>query len=739
GDGLDDGEELAEGTDPLDPDTDADGLNDGDEIDLGTDPNDPDSDGDQLTDGAEVAAGLDPTDPADAIADADGDGLDNRTELTLGTNPFDDDSDGDGLLDGVEVNELGTNPAVADTDGGGRPDGIEVNVDGTDPLDPADDVPAVNLPTDLFDGAGFKWDITRAGAIGDGGDGAYDDAFDTGLSLTVGPTAFPSQNEGRLELGRRQVVIGPADIAGLRVTRRIYVPADGQFARYIETLENLGADPIQVDVRINGNMGSDAATVVVGDSSGDGVVGVDDDWFITDDGVDGPPTPNSFAAPDPDVGFVFSDGVAPVQPSAVTRNSDSFAFTFPVQVPPGGRALVVHFCGQYVDHPSALAGIGAIAGLGDAYIAGMAPNDLAAVVNLQLSPDGDGDGLSDLAEVALGTDPNNPDTDNDGLPDGYEVNQGLNPLDGADALLDADGDGLNAREEFEAGTAPDVADTDRDGLLDGDEIDLGTDPLAADTDGGGRLDGEEVDQDGTDPLVPEDDLPTASLPIDLTDGADFLWDVQPDGTIADGTDDAYDEGSFQLIVGATAFPEIAGRQLLGQGGREVVLGPRVLEGLDVTRRVFVPADAQFARFVEVLENNTGGAVELDVTVRGDLGSDLGTQVVSESNGDGMITFADDWFITDDGPEGDPTIAWIVAGPGGVRPTDVSLADDLFRARYHINLPAGGRALLLHFAAQHADQVRAAANVMSLVGLEGPVLSGLSPDDLADVSNFVLAR
>ncbi len=45
-------------------------------------------------------------------------------------------------------------------------------------------------------------------------------------------------------------------------------------------------------------------------------------------------------------------------------------------------------------------------------------------------PDTDGDGLSDIRELVVGTNPSNPDTDGDGLSDGAEVIQGLNPLDG---------------------------------------------------------------------------------------------------------------------------------------------------------------------------------------------------------------------------------------------------------------------------------------------------------------------
>lgn len=45
-----------------------------------------------------------------------------------------------------------------------------------------------------------------------------------------------------------------------------------------------------------------------------------------------------------------------------------------------------------------------------------------------VSPDTDGDGLTDLQEQQLGTDPNNPDTDGDGFNDGDEVQAGYNPL-----------------------------------------------------------------------------------------------------------------------------------------------------------------------------------------------------------------------------------------------------------------------------------------------------------------------
>ena len=59
-DGLSDTDELENGTDPNNADSDEDLLTDSEELEYGTDPNNPDSDGDGLSDGQEVENGTDP-------------------------------------------------------------------------------------------------------------------------------------------------------------------------------------------------------------------------------------------------------------------------------------------------------------------------------------------------------------------------------------------------------------------------------------------------------------------------------------------------------------------------------------------------------------------------------------------------------------------------------------------------------------------------------------------------------
>ncbi len=182
------------------PDSDGDGLDDDDELALGTDATVVDSDklavppavtqvpspiadpaawGDGWSDKFEadrIAIGFDPRfqslpvdlcdDPSknednDERFDLDGDGLVNCEEDVLGTNPERADSDGDGLSDGLEV-RFGLDPTHAednrDDDFDGIPNSDEV-VRGLDPQSPDDT---------LRDRTGVRYELTNTGVTDDG-------------------------------------------------------------------------------------------------------------------------------------------------------------------------------------------------------------------------------------------------------------------------------------------------------------------------------------------------------------------------------------------------------------------------------------------------------------------------------------------------------------------------------------------------------------------------------------------
>jgi len=111
--------------------------------------------------------------------------------------------------------------------------------------------------------------------------------------------------------------------------------------------------------------------------------------------------------------------------------------------------------------------------------------------------DSDGDGLSDGEEKVYLTEINNPDTDDDEMPDGWEFTHFtrefyLDPNIN-DAANDPDNDGLTNLEEYQMLTNPVKSDTDDDGINDGDEVNTHfTNPLRPDTDYDGLTDGWEV-------------------------------------------------------------------------------------------------------------------------------------------------------------------------------------------------------------------------------------------------------
>jgi hypothetical protein len=130
---------------------------------------------------------------------------------------------------------------------------------------------------------------------------------------------------------------------------------------------------------------------------------------------------------------------------------------------------------------------------------------MATTTVAQAPVDSDDDGLTDVEEANLGTNPNDQDSDDDGLNDGREhFDIGTDPAD-----PDSDGDGRSDGGEMfgtDFPSDPTDPDTDDDGLTDGEEAgDWETDSYDPDTDDDGLTDGEEVHTYSTHPHKPDTD------------------------------------------------------------------------------------------------------------------------------------------------------------------------------------------------------------------------------------------
>ena len=816
-------------------DGDQDGLGDVDEALRGTDPLLTDSDGDGMPDGFEVSNRLDPLDAGDGAPDPDGDGLANREEYEAGTGLINPDTDRDGLWDGAEVNVYGTKPTLADSDGGGRSDGEEVDRDGTDPRVGSDDLPLRTLPARFTDGAGFFWLVMPTGGI-PYGDCCEDD--EQVSDLGIGTTSFPPLQDAPLEDGS-ELVLGPVEIAGLSVTRKVFVSPTERFLRHLVILENPTAAEVTTPVFLRFDFNGDT---IADTSSGDAQLDSDDDW-LRSAGDEGKLIVIGFSGP-----------LADLQPSSAPGSS----IRFDVRVPAGERAILLSFHAKNETAADAQESVERMVRLEESLLSAMSAEERADVVNYVALPDADHDGLADSSEAVLGTDPASPDTDGDGLLDGFEARAGLDPLAPGDGAGDADGDGLDDLTEQGLGTHPRKADTDGDGLSDGSEVGAGTgprerdsdgdglsdgeealvsgtdplrldtdadglgdalelrslgtnplepdsdadglpdgvevqepsfdpldpadggldpdrdgltnadefrfgtryrssdtdrdglsdgqealvfgsDPLRVDSDGGGRDDRRELISDETDPLDGADELPRVALPARLFDSAGFPWDVQRSGEIS-GLPSCASCGRVRsgLVTLSASSEAVATSEELG---RELRIDARAVFGnVRFRRKVFVPTDDEFARYLDSFENTGSAAITIKLQLESTLRSSALTGIVGSSDGDADAESSDDFAVADDAEgTGIAPFAFVYSDAAApLQPASVLFdTNGRIEVTFLLILAPGERRTLMSFLSQSSDRETAIARGSVLRDLGGSALVGLSDGERAQIANFAL--
>lgn len=247
-----------------------------------------------------------------------------------------------------------------------------------------------------------------------------------------------------------------------------------------------------------------------------------------------------------------------------------------------------------------------------------------------------------------------------------------------------------------------------------------------------------------------------ALPADLRDANDFQYDIQRNGSIGGGWRNAQNPGNRDVFNGGASALRVAGQAFTGDNSATLEIGRRQfsirqttpIAGLNVTRKVFVPRNGYFARYLEILENPSASAVSVPLTLSTTYaGGD--TRIITTASGDDVLSAgdsADAWAILDDSQDVDPFIsysapatAFVISGEGGVlRPDSISFASNAVQVGWStVTVPAGGRVVLLHFEVQQVNRAGTRAAVDRLMQLPPEAVQSLSPSERAAMANFTL--
>ncbi|MBU3024300.1 gliding motility-associated C-terminal domain-containing protein [Zobellia galactanivorans] len=614
GDNLDNGTEVTKGTDPFDTDTDGDGVQD--DVDSGAlDPCDPvqvagytgydagnalwaaaDCDGDGVINGTEVTNGSDPY-----SSDTDGDGVQDDMDSDAsdpcapvqdaGYEAYDSDNalweaadcDGDNVLNGTEATN-GSDPYNADTDG----DGVLDDMD-TDALDPCAQVQAAGYAA--YDATNTIW----ASADCDG-DGVINS---TEVANNTDPYNDDTDGDGEPD-GSDTAPLDPCDPArpegymGYDAGNALWAAVDCDGDNVLNGTEATnGSDPYNTDTDGDGvqdDMDSDAsdpcapvqaagytgydsgnALWAAADCDGDGVINGTEvtnttDPYSTDTDGDGVLDNMDIDALDPcapvqAAGYTGYDSgnalwaAADCDGDNVLNGTEATNSTDPYNTDTDGDGVQ-----DDVD-------AGALDPCGPMQAAGY--NGYDAGNALWVAADCDNDGVTNGTEDTNSTDPYSSDTDGDGIADDVDTNA-LDPCAPVQAAGYTGYDATNLTWS--------AADCDGDTVLNATETTNGTDPYSPDTDGDGIDDAQEA-SDNTDPLNDCDSIGGTPLPTSDCDG-----DGVPNSSDAcEGFDDA-------INADGDALPDDCDEDDDNDGIPDTVEGNTDFDGDGVPNRLDLDSD-----------------------------------------------------------------------------------------------------------------------------------------------------
>ncbi len=218
-------------------------------------------------------------------------------------------------------------------------------------------------------------------------------------------TLYTQNGQASLDCNDRQVNNPPQTIGSIQVQRKIFVPNNDQFARWVSIFTNTGGSSQSVKAYILNNLGSQENTTISGSSNGNTTAELSDSWITTD---------GNFVSPDdtdPRLGHIIQGPGArtPISsvnfPAGASADLPTWDYTFTLA--PGETKIIVNYVTVQATRPAARAKSAAIAGLGGATLDCLTPAERSNIVNFEARgvteiPTASGFGLAALALLLAG-------------------------------------------------------------------------------------------------------------------------------------------------------------------------------------------------------------------------------------------------------------------------------------------------------------------------------------------------
>jgi hypothetical protein len=178
------------------------------------------------------------------------------------------------------------------------------------------------------------------------------------------------------------------------------------------------------------------------------------------------------------------------------------------------------------------------------------------------------------------------------------------------------------------------------------------------------------------------------------------------------------------------------------GNRQVILNPQTIGTLSVQRKILVPSNDEFARYLNIVTNNGGGSQTVTLITSNNLGSDGNTTIVSSSNGNPTAEITDFWVSTFQSFTGttssDVRLGHVLQGPGARTPigtVNFADGDDNPFWSYTFSLAPGETKIIMNFVTGQPTRADANAKATELSGLPNNALQCLSPAETSQIVNF----